>query len=163
MRNEIEKTNQTIDVTVPRRRYFSDDCITMHCPECGSDLIEERCSILLAVKCDTDAAEFMTRVSGSHFCPSCPVVVFDKKTLGKVAKLAMRGKRNIQYDVIGIIDFDAVPEEKKNMVLGTDENPIPIIDFLPALNRTTIKNSNKIGRNEPCPCGSGKKYKKCCR
>jgi uncharacterized protein YecA (UPF0149 family) len=24
-----------------------------------------------------------------------------------------------------------------------------------------IKN-NTIGRNEPCPCGSGKKYKKCC-
>ena len=22
--------------------------------------------------------------------------------------------------------------------------------------------SNKIGRNSPCPCGSGKKYKKCC-
>jgi uncharacterized protein YchJ len=22
--------------------------------------------------------------------------------------------------------------------------------------------SEKIGRNEPCPCGSGKKYKKCC-
>ncbi len=22
--------------------------------------------------------------------------------------------------------------------------------------------SNKIGRNEPCPCGSGRKYKKCC-
>ncbi len=21
---------------------------------------------------------------------------------------------------------------------------------------------SKIGRNEPCPCGSGKKYKKCC-
>ena len=21
---------------------------------------------------------------------------------------------------------------------------------------------NKIGRNKPCPCGSGKKYKKCC-
>ena len=20
----------------------------------------------------------------------------------------------------------------------------------------------KVGRNEPCPCGSGKKYKKCC-
>ncbi|NTM25437.1 SEC-C domain-containing protein [Enterococcus faecium] len=20
----------------------------------------------------------------------------------------------------------------------------------------------KIGRNSPCPCGSGKKYKKCC-
>ncbi|MDA3791373.1 MAG: SEC-C metal-binding domain-containing protein [Desulfobacula sp.] len=20
----------------------------------------------------------------------------------------------------------------------------------------------KVGRNEPCPCGSGNKYKKCC-
>ena len=26
----------------------------------------------------------------------------------------------------------------------------------------TIKATRKIGRNEPCPCGSGKKYKKCC-
>jgi len=24
------------------------------------------------------------------------------------------------------------------------------------------RTSSKIGRNEPCPCGSGKKYKKCC-
>ncbi|WP_217698235.1 SEC-C metal-binding domain-containing protein [Novosphingobium mathurense] len=22
--------------------------------------------------------------------------------------------------------------------------------------------ANKIGRNDPCPCGSGKKYKRCC-
>lgn len=27
---------------------------------------------------------------------------------------------------------------------------------------TTVVNEVKIGRNEPCPCGSGKKYKKCC-
>ncbi len=27
--------------------------------------------------------------------------------------------------------------------------------------RTIIK-AEKIGRNDPCPCGSGKKYKKCC-
>jgi hypothetical protein len=25
-----------------------------------------------------------------------------------------------------------------------------------------IKTKQKIGRNDPCPCGSGKKYKKCC-
>jgi preprotein translocase subunit SecA len=25
-----------------------------------------------------------------------------------------------------------------------------------------IVNKNNIGRNDPCPCGSGKKYKKCC-
>ena len=26
----------------------------------------------------------------------------------------------------------------------------------------TIRKPKKIGRNDPCPCGSGKKYKKCC-
>ncbi|NWF52694.1 MAG: preprotein translocase subunit SecA [Nitrospirae bacterium] len=26
----------------------------------------------------------------------------------------------------------------------------------------TVRRGKKIGRNEPCPCGSGKKYKKCC-
>jgi len=25
-----------------------------------------------------------------------------------------------------------------------------------------VVNKNKVGRNEPCPCGSGKKYKNCC-
>ena len=29
-------------------------------------------------------------------------------------------------------------------------------------NRSRIAVSNKIGRNDPCPCGSGKKYKYCC-
>ena len=27
---------------------------------------------------------------------------------------------------------------------------------------TTIRKGKKVGRNDPCPCGSGKKYKKCC-
>lgn len=26
----------------------------------------------------------------------------------------------------------------------------------------TVRKEKKIGRNDPCPCGSGKKYKKCC-
>jgi preprotein translocase subunit SecA len=28
--------------------------------------------------------------------------------------------------------------------------------------QTTKRTSSKVGRNESCPCGSGKKYKKCC-
>lgn len=26
----------------------------------------------------------------------------------------------------------------------------------------TLRRGAKVGRNQPCPCGSGKKYKKCC-
>jgi len=28
--------------------------------------------------------------------------------------------------------------------------------------RTFVRDGAKTGRNDPCPCGSGKKYKKCC-
>lgn len=28
--------------------------------------------------------------------------------------------------------------------------------------KTVVKKVKKVGRNDPCPCGSGKKYKKCC-
>ncbi len=39
---------------------------------------------------------------------------------------------------------------------GTDENGRPV-------KKTVVhRESQKIGRNDPCPCGSGKKYKNCC-
>ena len=28
--------------------------------------------------------------------------------------------------------------------------------------QTTVVKGKQVGRNDPCPCGSGKKYKKCC-
>ncbi len=28
--------------------------------------------------------------------------------------------------------------------------------------QATVRHANKVGRNDPCPCGSGKKYKNCC-
>ena len=43
---------------------------------------------------------------------------------------------------------------KKRKVQGTFENRGKVVPFK--------RNSPKVGRNEPCPCGSGKKYKKCC-
>ena len=36
------------------------------------------------------------------------------------------------------------------------------MDVLVSHLRQPIRLGKKIGRNEPCPCGSGKKYKKCC-
>ncbi|MSU07964.1 preprotein translocase subunit SecA [Veillonellaceae bacterium WCA-693-APC-5D-A] len=31
-----------------------------------------------------------------------------------------------------------------------------------AVKKQPVKNGEKVGRNDPCPCGSGKKYKNCC-
>ena len=30
------------------------------------------------------------------------------------------------------------------------------------MNKTVVNEGPKVGRNDPCPCGSGKKYKNCC-
>ena len=43
--------------------------------------------------------------------------------------------------------------------MSTIETPTP---SKPTQVRTPIVNTTKVGRNDPCPCGSGKKYKKCC-
>jgi len=43
---------------------------------------------------------------------------------------------------------------KKDKEQGTLENRGKVVPFK--------RHSPKVGRNDPCPCGSGKKYKKCC-
>jgi preprotein translocase subunit SecA len=45
-------------------------------------------------------------------------------------------------------------KQKQDYVLSRGEDT--------PLNQTVKRESEKIGRNDPCPCGSGKKYKKCC-
>jgi len=36
------------------------------------------------------------------------------------------------------------------------------VDGKPGGVKTFVRTEPKVGRNDPCPCGSGKKYKKCC-
>ncbi len=48
-------------------------------------------------------------------------------------------------------------------ILGIEpDKPEDISDLEKLLNPLKPVQSAKIGRNDPCPCGSGKKYKKCC-
>ena len=35
-------------------------------------------------------------------------------------------------------------------------------NIAPTQKPSPVRAAKKIGRNDPCPCGSGKKYKKCC-
>lgn len=42
--------------------------------------------------------------------------------------------------------------------IGGEPSPIRI-----PRRRKPIQSAPKAGRNEPCPCGSGQKYKRCCR
>ncbi len=52
------------------------------------------------------------------------------------------------------IDGLQKPKEQKLIFSGGGDSP--------ATQKPIKRESEKIGRNDPCPCGSGKKYKKCC-
>lgn len=48
-------------------------------------------------------------------------------------------------------------------IIGIEpDEPEDISDLDKALNPPEPFHTIKIGRNEPCPCGSGRKYKQCC-
>lgn len=49
-------------------------------------------------------------------------------------------------------------------ILGMDRAELPdTLDLIQKLEPPTVQYSSpKVQRNDPCPCGSAKKYKKCC-
>lgn len=64
-------------------------------------------------------------------------------------------KQAITEDVVRLmfkLEVVKEPEQPRHAVL-------PMGGEKPA---TKVRQGKKVGRNDPCPCGSGKKYKKCC-
>jgi len=56
---------------------------------------------------------------------------------------------NIQHDVVNTIyHVDIVKKEAAPQGTGNKREAVAV--------------DRKVGRNDPCPCGSGKKYKRCC-
>ena len=79
---------------------------------------------------------------------------------------------DIKYDVVKIL-LHIVGEQRVERKEVTKISGEKLQGAINTLNRnkvvptkttvTTVKNEGpEIGRNEPCPCGSGKKYKNCC-
>lgn len=53
-------------------------------------------------------------------------------------------------------DVEQMEAEQKQRKIVTNRSDEPKQD------QTVVRSEEKVGRNDPCPCGSGKKYKKCC-
>ena len=65
----------------------------------------------------------------------------------------------IGMDIVGLGDLAIT---NKDFTALTYRYPsIETIDFV-ELARMGMRKNNEVGRNDSCPCGSGKKYKKCC-
>ena len=64
--------------------------------------------------------------------------------------------------------LDAYKDMKKSLETATDPRDVRTLEMINDLeHKARIKNHHiklniKVGRNAPCPCGSEKKFKKCC-
>lgn len=74
---------------------------------------------------------------------------------------------NIRDDTVRML-LSAVPKaqpmKRIQIVKPVGEGTMPLNGQKKQIRQTnaTYKKPEKVGRNDPCPCGSGKKYKKCC-
>jgi preprotein translocase subunit SecA len=68
--------------------------------------------------------------------------------------------RNIQQDTVKML-FHI---RKENVVVHREPvaKPIEASHGEDTVKKPKKREIAKVGRNDPCPCGSGKKYKKCC-
>ncbi|MEE4299222.1 MAG: preprotein translocase subunit SecA [Pseudomonadales bacterium] len=57
--------------------------------------------------------------------------------------------------------FDAADEAELPLAAGEDRVPPRGPGAASAKPETFVRDGRKVGRNEPCPCGSGRKYKHC--
>ncbi len=66
----------------------------------------------------------------------------------------------IGMDIIGLGDF-AISNYNNETTMTFRRPSIAKTDYVQMLNQMKPQTREKIGRNDPCPCGSGKKYKNC--
>jgi preprotein translocase subunit SecA len=70
----------------------------------------------------------------------------------------------VKEETVRLLFHIQVRREEEVQQLRKEQEEQPMF-FGPAeggAKRPTVKKDRKVGRNDPCPCGSGKKYKKCC-
>ena len=80
----------------------------------------------------------------------------DPTNFGMAKSMFMSGK-NAGFDMTseaGMAEFFAAYNQSLQSDNVSDNESVPA---------TTVSRGQRIGRNDPCPCGSGKKFKKCCR
>jgi SEC-C motif domain protein len=71
-------------------------------------------------------------------------------------------------DTTGIVEFVAaysrnnVREDHHEIASFVKNDSVWLYDEGKIVPTTITRSAPKVGRNEPCPCGSGKKYKQCC-
>ena len=68
--------------------------------------------------------------SAGHFCGQCPLVVLDRDEFASFVALAVQATDGIAFIVMGIVDLDAIPEDKRDKPFDDGTNPVPLVQFI---------------------------------
>ena len=118
------------DASIPRKMFWSTEVGgTDFCPQCHRRLENESHCYILLVRKPGDFQPFIVGNDDGYFCRNCPVVVLDHEPFAKSAMAGYPGNKKFEFTVSGIVDLEAVPEEKSDIPLGEDDNPIPLVKF----------------------------------
>ena len=79
-----------------------------------------------------------------------------KDDVSKIMLNIQKKEENVQRKETAEITGAGLEDTAINLVDGT------VKPKEGGLNKTVVNTEPKVGRNDPCPCGSGKKYKNCC-
>lgn len=121
-----------IDITVPRECvYKSFEDHPGPCPRCGGPLQRSRQTYLVLTRRGRKITDsFIVGSDFGWFCAHCPTVVINPEDVSDMLQYNLPGwDVGTEFVVAGIIDLDAVPEDKQDVPLGEDDNPIPLVEF----------------------------------
>jgi hypothetical protein len=121
-----------IDITVPR------ECVYQQfkgrpgpCPRCGGPLQQSRQTYLVATRRGRKTTDsFVVGSDMGWFCTRCPTVVINPEDASKLLQHGLpHWDIGSEFAVAGVVDLDAIPEEKQHLPLGDEDNPIPLVEF----------------------------------
>ncbi|MFQ6078584.1 MAG: SEC-C metal-binding domain-containing protein, partial [Thermodesulfobacteriota bacterium] len=78
------------------------------------------------------------------------------------AEREVKGRRGERPQSLILTRGEMISPPLGNEMPMADETPVGMPEIEERKVVTFRREGRKIGRNEPCPCGSGRKYKKCC-
>lgn len=117
--------------SIPRKVFRSEDVGGhLRCPECGGALASEGHSYVVAVREHGEMQILLVGNDDGYFCEACPVVVLDSDAFAELVLLAIGRESSGQFAVLGIVDLEAVPKEKRSVPFREDDNPIPLVEFI---------------------------------
>ena len=141
------------DASIPRKMFWSDSLVNKKkCPLCHSTLENEYHHYIIAVRTGKEITTLGVGNDYGAFCSECPVVVLDRKgferNVGGIVKENPDWKMSgdLRFVVLGIVNMDAVPEDQRHLPLGSDSNPIPLVEFLREID-TANKSKSRHGGN----------------